>query len=60
MGAKSACDLPRNWQQFKNLKYSSKKEQTSSVENCSRMDVLARIMQMCKNHLNLRQDLFAL
>ena len=49
MGAKSACDLPRNRQQVKNLKYSSKNlVQSSSNENHSLTDVLAHVMQMCK------------
>ena len=42
MGAKSACDLPRNCQQVKNLKYSS------SAGSHAPADVLAHVMQMCK------------
>ena len=49
MGAKSACDLPRNRQQVKNLKHSSKNlVQLSSNVSHSRTDVLAHVMQMCK------------
>ena len=48
MGAKSACDLPRNRQQVKNLKCSLKNGQSSSNESHSNTDVLAQVMQMCK------------
>ena len=53
MGAKSACDLPRNRQQVKYLKYSSKTViQPSSHEShlhTYSTDTLAHVMQMCKN-----------
>ena len=43
MGANSACDLPRNRKQVKNLKYSAKSHSQGSA------DVLAHVMQMCKD-----------
>ena len=46
MGAKSACDLPRN-RQVKNLKHSLKNGQSSN-ESHSNNDILAHVMQMCK------------
>jgi len=49
MGAKSACDLPRNYKQVKNLKYSAKKP--SKLTSLPRVDVLAQVMQMCKDSL---------
>lgn len=42
MGADSACDLPRNRKQVKNLKYNLKHDSST----CK--DVLARIMHECK------------
>ena len=53
MGASSAYDLPRNRQQIHNLKYSAKNHsnlQTSS--GSQRTDVLAHVMQMCKDSGN--------
>ena len=44
MGARSACDLPRNRQQVKNLKYLKCFGQPSSNETHSRTDVLAHVM----------------
>lgn len=51
--ASSACDLPRNRQQIHNLKYSAKNHsdlQTSSGSQWT--DVLAHVMQMCKDSAN--------
>ena len=44
VGANSTCDLPRNRKQMKNLKRS----QQSSSTNNGHSDVLAHVMQMCK------------
>ena len=43
MGAKLACDLPRDWKQVKNLKYNS------SGPSSTQTDVLAHVMQLCKD-----------
>ena len=42
MGAKLACDLPRNRKQVKNLKYNI------NGAACTQNDVLAHVMQVCK------------
>ncbi len=49
MGATSACDLPRNRKQVYNLKYSAKNQsKLPSTSTFPRVDVLAHVMQMCK------------
>lgn len=48
MNAKSGCDLPRNRKQVHNLKYASKSPPCSSA-SISPTDVLAQVMQMCKD-----------
>ena len=49
MGAKSGCDLPRNYKQVKNLKYSTKKP--SKLTSLPYVDFLAHVMPMCKDSL---------
>jgi len=52
MGAKSGCDLPRNYKQVINLKYSARKHSKgSSTASLPHVDVLAHVMQMCKDSL---------
>ena len=46
-GAKSACDLPRDRRQAKNLKYRLRNE--SQCPLTGNADVLAHVMQMCKD-----------
>jgi len=46
-GAKSACDLPRDRRQVKNLKYHSGNEPQCPLTGNA--DVLAHVMQMCKD-----------
>ena len=48
MNAKSGCDLPRDHKQVHNLKYASKSPPCSSA-SVSPTDVLAQVMQMCKD-----------
>ncbi len=49
MGANSACDLPRNRKQVHNLKYSAKSHsKLPSTSSFPRADILAHVMQMCK------------
>lgn len=49
MGAKLACDLPRDRKQVKNLKYNS--------DGPASTDVLAHVMQMCKDSYD-SEDVF--
>ena len=48
--AHSASDLPRDRKQVDNLKYSTQQSTTSTSSNwSSKNDVLAHVMQMCKD-----------
>ena len=52
VGAQSGCDLPRNRKQVYNLNYAKKSSHSGSSSslcgNVQRTDVLAQVMQMCK------------
>ena len=59
VGAQSGCDLPRNRKQVYNLNYAGKSRQTpsgsSSSSNIPHTDVLAQVMQMCKESSDSRK-----
>ena len=52
VGVQSGCDLPRNRKQVYNLNYVKKNSHlgscSSSCGNIQRTDILAQVMQMCK------------
>ena len=48
-GANSACDLPRNRKQVKNLKYTLANHLASPNSSLPKSDVLAHVMQLCKD-----------
>lgn len=55
MGANSACDLPRNRKQVHNLKYTYSGKNHPNLPSTSslpRTDVLAHVMQICKESSN--------
>ena len=54
VGAQSGCDLPRNRKQVYNLKYAKKTSSCASspCANVQLTDILAQVMQMCKDSAN--------